>query len=229
MSLDIQNINVLNYNEYDVYVDTSREKYKFSASRDGEIPSIVPMPLNELQYIASNTNGIHTGLLTFDDEDKEEIFKLLRIPDWKKILTNEDIKRILLNPTIEELQQILDIDNQAYFDRIRVIMFKLISNGESITKKVSDIIDQRYNELKRKQRISSIVLKKKDEKKYVPYDEVKELTQQNNNLQQQINEMKKMMEKMMSNQSENQERAEISSPKTNTNTKRTTRSKKVES
>lgn len=198
MSLDTQNINVLNYNENDIYVDSAREHYKFSASRDGKTPSIIAMPLSELQYIATNTNGIHTGWLTFDEEDKEEIFKLLRIQNWKDILTNEDIEEILLHPTMESMQRLIDIDNQSYFDRVRIIMFKLIRDGADITKKVSDIIDQRYNELARKQRISSITLRKKDESRFANHDEVQELSKQNELLRKQMEEMKTMMEKLVS-------------------------------
>ena len=33
--IDLQNITVLNYNENEVFVDSSKEHYKFNASRDG--------------------------------------------------------------------------------------------------------------------------------------------------------------------------------------------------
>lgn len=198
--LDTQNISVLNYNENEVFVDSSKEHYRFNASRDGKTPTIVPISLSELQYIASNTNIIHTGWLTFDDEDKEEVYKLLRIPNWKEILTNEDIEFILTNPTMDGLQKIIDIENQTYFDRIRIIMFKLMNNGVDVSTKVNRIVNQRFDELKRRQRVSSIVLSKKDTQKYATPDEVKELSAQNEALQSQLDEMKKMMEQMMSMQ-----------------------------
>lgn len=197
-NLDTQNINVLNYNENEVFVDSAKEHYKFNASRDGKTPSIIPMTLSELQYICTNTDVIVTGWLTFDDNLKEEIFKELRVPNWKDILTNEDIEKILMHPTIEGLQKLIDIENQTYFDRVRIIMFKLINNGIDITTKVSRIVEQRYNELRKRQRISSISLTKKDTQ--VNSDEVKILSEQNASLQNQLNEMKKMMEQMMAMQ-----------------------------
>lgn len=197
-NLDTQNINVLNYNENEVFVDSAKEHYKFNASRDGKTPSIIPMTLSELQYICTNTDVIVTGWLTFDDNLKEEIFKELRVPNWKDILTNEDIEKILTHPTIEGLQKLIDIENQTYFDRVRIIMFKLIHNGIDITTKVSRIVEQRYNELRKRQRISSISLTKKDTQ--VSSDEVKILSEQNASLQNQLNEMKKMMEQMMAMQ-----------------------------
>ena len=193
-----EDINVLNYNENDVFVNGSKEHYKFKASKNGKVPTVVPIPFNELQYIASNTNIITTGWLTFDNDIKEEIFTELRIPDWKDILSNEDIKNILIHPTMEGLQKIIDIENQSYFDRVRIAMFKLMGEGVDITTKVSRIVNQRYDELQKRQRKSSIVLTKKDTT--VSVDTVRELSEQNASLQNQLDEMKKMMEQMMAMQ-----------------------------
>lgn len=193
-----QDINVLNYNENDVFVNGSKEHYKFAASRNGTVPTVVPIPMNELQYIASNTNIIETGWLTFDDDVKEEIYAELRIPNWRDILSNDDIKNILTRPTMEGLQKIIDIENQSYFDRVRIVMFKLMNDGVDVTTKVSRIVSQRYDELQRRQRKSSIVLTKKDTS--ISADVVKELSEQNASLQNQLDEMKKMMEQMMAMQ-----------------------------
>ena len=201
-NLDTQNINVLNYNENEVFVDSAKEHYKFNASRDGKTPSVIPMTLSELQNICSNTDIIVTGWLTFDDDVKEEVFKELRIPNWKDILTNKDIENILTHPTLEGLQRIIDIENQTYFDRVRIIMFKLIKNGIDVTTKVSRIVEQRYDELRKRQRVSSITLTKKDTQ--VSSDEVKALSEQNASLQSQLDEMKKMMEQMMAMQNTTQ-------------------------
>ncbi|RHP47056.1 hypothetical protein [Clostridium sp. AF32-12BH] len=224
--LDTQNINVLNYNENEVFVDSSKEHYKFNASRDGKTPSVVPMTLNELQYIASNTDVIVTGWLTFDEDVKEEVFKELRIANWKDILSNSDIEEILLNPTLDGLQKIVDIENQTYFDRVRIAMFKLNSEGIDVSNKVVRIVNQRYDELRKRQRHSSIVLTKKDTQNYATPDEVKELSAQNASLQAQIEEMRKMMEQMMTSQNSNAAPTSESEPATTT-TRKTGRPKKT--
>lgn len=224
---DTQNINVLNYNENEVFVDSGKEHYKFSASRDGKTPTIVPMSLNELQYIASNTDIILTGWLTFDEDIKEDIFKELRIPNWKNILSNEEIQNILVHPTMEGLQKLLDITNHTYFDRVRIIMFKLMSDGIDITTKVSRIVDQRYNELRNKQRITSIILTQKDTRKYASPDDLKELSEQNQTLQNQLDEMKKMMEQMMKAQTASDSDAEGGKNMESTTSTTTSTKKKV--
>ena len=195
---DTQDVNVLNYNESNIFVSSAREHYKFASSKNGKIPTIVPIPMKELQYIASNTNIITTGWLTFEEDEKDEIYKELRIANWKDILTNEDIEFILTKPTMEGLQKIIDIKNESYFDRVRIIMHKLINDGVDITTKVSNIVNQRHNELQRRQRNSQIVLTKKNTT--VSSDTVRELSEQNASLQNQLDEMKKMMEQMMAMQ-----------------------------
>lgn len=195
-NLDTQNINVLNYNENEVFVDSAKDHYKFSASRDGKTPAIIPIPLSELQNICSNTEIIITGWLTFDEEMKEKTFKELRIPNWKEILSNDDIEDILTKPTLDGLQKIINIENQTYFDRIRIIMFKLMKNGVDITMKVSRIVNQRYEELRERQRVSSLTLTKKDTLTTVLSEDLRALSEQNTSLQSQLDEMKNMMEQM---------------------------------
>lgn len=198
--INLQNITVLNYNENDVFVDSSKEHYKFNASRDGINPTMQDIPINELQYICSNTDILVTGWLTFNEDEKEEIFTALRVPNWRDILTNEDIREILTNPTMEGLQRILDITSITYFDRVRIVMFKLLSEGIDISSKVKNVVDRRYDELQKRQRITSIVLNPRVEEKKVSNEQVKELSEQNAKLQEQIEQMKQMMEKLMASQ-----------------------------
>lgn len=198
--INLQNITVLNYNENDVFVDSSKEHYKFNASRDGINPTMQDIPINELQYICSNTDIFVTGWLTFNEDEKEEIFTALRVPNWRDILTNEDIREILTNPTMEGLQKILDITSITYFDRVRIVMFKLLSEGIDISSKVKNVVDRRYDELQKRQRITSIVLNPRVEEKKVSNEQVKELSEQNLKLQEQIEQMKQMMEKLMASQ-----------------------------
>lgn len=198
MSLDKENILVLSYNQNQICVDGARESYKFKPS-NGLEPVINIMSLSDIQYINSNTQVIKTGWLTFDDKDKEEIFKELRIHNWKNILTNDDIKDILTKPTMEGLQQIIDIDNVTYFDRVRIILYTLIQNGIDITTKVKNVIDTRYNELKNRQRVSSITLTPKNIDNVVYLDEITELKTQNKALKEQLERFEKRMETFMQN------------------------------
>lgn len=198
--IDLQNITVLNYNENEVFVDSSKDHYKFNASRDGVTPTMQNIPISELQYICSNTDVIVTGWLTFDDDEKDEIYTALRLPNWREILTNEDISNILTNPTMEGLQRIIDITNLTYFDRVRIVMFRLLNDGVDISSKVKNVVDRRYEELQKRQRVSSIILNPRIGEKKASNEQVQELSEQNAKLQEQLDEMKKMMAQFMSAQ-----------------------------
>ena len=198
--IDLQNITVLNYKENEVFVDSSKEHYKFNASRDGVTPTMQNIPISELQYICSNTDVIVTGWLTFDEDEKDEIYTALRLPNWREILTNEDISNILTNPTMEGLQRIIDISNLTYFDRVRIVMFRLLNDGVDISSKVKNVVDRRYEELQKRQRVSSIILNPRIGEKKVSNEQVQELSEQNAKLQEQLDEMKKMMAQFMSAQ-----------------------------
>ena len=198
--IDLQNITVLNYNENEVFVDSSKEHYKFNASRDGVTPTMQNIPISELQYICSNTDVIVTGWLTFDEDEKDEIYTALRLPNWREILTNEDISNILTNPTMEGLQRIIDITNLTYFDRVRIVMFRLLNDGVDISSKVKNVVDRRYEELQKRQRVSSIILNPRIGEKKASNEQVQELSEQNAKLQEQLDEMKKMMAQFMSAQ-----------------------------
>lgn len=199
--LDTQNISVLNYNENSVFVDTATNRYTFRGSKDGKRPVEVPMPLNEVKYIASNTNLIDTGWLTFEDEFKKEIFETyLKIKDWEEILTNECIEEILLHPTIDGLKKLIEITNIALFDRVRIVMHRLKADDADITMKVENLVNTRYKELTRRQRKSKIVITAKDVGSSIRSEEADSLRKQNEALQIQMEEMQRMMKQMMESQ-----------------------------
>ncbi len=200
--LDTQNISVLNYNENSVFVDTATNHYTFRGSKDGKRPVEVPMPLNEVKYIASNTNLIDTGWLTFEDEFKREIFEdYLKIRDWEEILTNERIEEILLHPTVDGLRKLIEITNITQFDRVRIVMHRLKSDNADITMKVENLVNTRYKELTRRLRKSKIVITAKDVGSSIGSDEADTLRKQNESLQAQMAEMQLMMKRMMEQQS----------------------------
>lgn len=200
MALDRDNILVLSYNENKVCVDGANESYNFNPS-NGIDPVVNIMTLKDLQYINSNTGLIKTGWLTFQNDEKEEIFKELHIRDWQSILTNEDIKNIMLNPTIKGLQKLIDITDESYFDRVRIALHILMTDGKDVSSRVKNIVDARYKELVRKQRKSSITLSQKDA--VVSNDKAKELEAQNAELKSQLDEMKAMMAQLMAMQTQN--------------------------
>lgn len=148
------------------------------ASEDGT-PALMPMNIDDITFINSTSNAFKIGLLFFaEDEYREEIYEYIKLYDWRGIMHNEDIADIILNPTIEKLQKVLDIKNQQYFERIRGIYTSLSNRGYDVSKKVADVITGRYKEFMTGKYTSRIELVPKEKEQAAVTSEIDELKAQ---------------------------------------------------
>ena len=187
-------ISVLNYNEFSVISPSSSRTYSFEPATEG-IPSLNPMPFSDIEYINSQSNAFRTGLLFFKEDQQEDIYNELKIFDWKEILTNREIEDILLNPTLEGLQKLINISDDSTFERVRGILVKIKnSNSYDLSNRVINVIEARHKELQRRIAKTQIVLQPRDvSSSKIENEEVKDLKAQ-------LAEMQKMMTQMMANQ-----------------------------
>ncbi|MBQ2641129.1 MAG: hypothetical protein IJG15_03940 [Lachnospiraceae bacterium] len=172
---------VINYGRSPVCVASRTQSMKIPGS-DGKTPAEQPLSLDEIIEINSLGGAFKLGLLRFEEEYEEEIYDLLRIRDWRSILTDEQIEDILLHPTLETLQKIVDIKDQLTFDRVRGIYTGLKSVAADVPGKVDTVINERAREFARKITTSRIQLvPKKDES-----SEVEALKEQMAKMQEQM-------------------------------------------
>lgn len=196
-------IPVYNYNESNICIPTNISTHILPPAVDG-VPSVDYLSFAEINYINGISDCFRTGLVRFDDNDKEEIYSALGFTDWKNILTNDEIRDILLNPTIEGLQRVIDVTNASIFDRIRTIFVSLKENTDNdISNRVIKIMETRELEFKRGIYKTQIVLKPKDvSEKSVSNDEINAIKEQNAMLMEQLAEMQKMIASLKSDKSE---------------------------
>ena len=190
-------IAVLNYNESNICIPTNISTHILPPAVDG-VPSVDYLSFAEINYVNGISDCFRTGLVQFEDKDKEEIYSALHFSDWKNIITNAEIKDILLNPTIEGLQKIIGVTNKSVFDRIRTIFVGLKENPDNdISNRVIKIMETRENEFKRGIYKSQIILKPKDaSEKAISKDEIDAIKEQNAMLMDQLAEMQKMLASM---------------------------------
>lgn len=219
---EIEKINVLNYNENRVSVEVAPGKsYIFEASEDGKRPTVIPMTMDEIRY-ANNYNAFKMGMLFFDKDVEEEVYKALNITDWQNILTNDDLRDIILHPTFDGLSKILAIKDSSTFERVRGAYQKLKATGTfDVSERVAQIIDARYKELLNRKLNTSIELTKVDIASEVQSAQVDELKEQNAAMQQQIAEMQKMIADMQANNSALKTPAKTATTTSKTTAKRT--------
>ncbi len=154
-------INVLNYNENPVCIKSRLREY-MCPKGSRKLPSVTPLEYSEIEEINSISPCFRTGLLFFEENKAEEIYKSLRILNFQDILKNEDIENIILNPTYEGLKKLVEIDSISYFERVRGIFYYLKnSDMYDISIRVSKIIDERYKELNNRKTKTNIVLNRK--------------------------------------------------------------------
>ena len=218
MITQVEKINVLNYNENKVSVMVSpTESFTFEPSVNGEIPSIIPMTIEQIRY-ANNYNAFRGGFLFFEKDKEKEIYEELGITNWEDILNNKEIRAILLTPSYEGLKKIVDIKDSAVFERVRAAFHKLKADGTNdISVRVQHIINTRYKELQNKKVNTSIVIEKKDLAQSVPNKEVESLKTENKAMQEQLANMQAIIEKLLSQQSvkseNNEPKKETTAPK----------------
>ena len=196
-------IPVLNYNESNVCIPTNISTHILPPAVDG-VPSVDYLSFAEINYVNGISDCFRTGMVRFDDNDKEEVYSALNIANWENILTNDEIRDILLNPTIDGLQRIIDVTNRSIFDRIRTIFVSLKENTDNdISNRVIKIMETREQEFKRGVYNTQIVLKPKDiPEKSVSNDEINAIKEQNAMLMEQLAEMQKMIASLKNDKAE---------------------------
>jgi hypothetical protein len=193
-------IPIYNYNENNICITTNIMTHILPPAVD-DTPSVDFLSFAEINYVNGISDCFRTGLVQFAEDDKEEIFKALGISNWNNIITNKEIKDILLNPSVEGLQKILDITNTSIFDRVRTIFISLKENDNNdLSNRVIKIVEARGLELRRGIYKTKIVLKSKDiEKETISAQTINAIIEQNAVLKQQIAEMQSMIASMNSN------------------------------
>lgn len=152
-----KNYLVLNHNPSAVGISTKHDSFLINGGTPAS-PGSLPLTFDEIAVVNSKSPVFQIGLLRFEPAYEADLYEALSIPNWQNIMTQEQIEEALRNPTMETSQQILSIENDAYFERVRGVMVGLRSAGVDIPGKVERMIEQRRLELNRRQRKTSIQL-----------------------------------------------------------------------
>ena len=182
-------IDVLNCDDNVVTISSLNGKgYTFEPGSVEE-PCVIPIPPEEIMYMNSTCSAFKNGVLRFRPEEQNEIFKAIGIKG-DDVLFIEDIDDAILNPTVENLQRMIDIKDGAQFERIRGRFYRMTNAGEDLSTKVKRLIDERYKELragKRNSELSVVPATKPDDNVQAELETAKN----------QMAEMQKQMQAMM--------------------------------
>lgn len=147
--VDSTMINVLNYSKSLVTIPTqiNEDGYTFEPASD-EQPTLIPISFSELRVVNGKSQIFKEGYLRFDKEVEAEVYEALHIRDWENILSDDEIKEIIINPTKNKLETLIKITSISLFDRIRSTLTLLDNSGlYDISNRVIELITLRYREI----------------------------------------------------------------------------------
>ena len=196
-------IKIENHNPFNLSIRSNLRDYILSPAGEDGTPTVEYLTLEEIIWVDSNTNAIRTGLITINEDDREEVFKEIKFEDGDKIITNKDVENILLNPSVDGLSKIIEITDASTFDRVYAVFVGLKEGGSvDISNRVINLMNERYKEFKRGQNVSHIKIERKDTETVISQDRAKELESQNKSLKQELSELKDMMKQILASQND---------------------------
>lgn len=179
------------YNEcpFQVNLVGQKREYIFPPCVDGE-PTMNFVSFDEIEYAHSRGKLFSIGLLIFDADVQEEMYAALGIKDWQdKVWFDKDIEDVIVNPTLDKMQRVINIKELITLERVRGKMVYFVNHGRDVSQNVISIINSRYREITSGNVNSKIVIRPADVEKPVSSSEVEELKKQ-------LAQMQKLMEQM---------------------------------
>lgn len=197
-----KDVRVFNECPFQVNLVGQRREYIFPPCTDGE-PTMNFVDFDEIEYAHSRGKLFSIGLLTFDKSDREGMYEALGIKDWQsKVWTNEDIEDVIMHPTLDKMQRVIDIKDIITFERVRGMMVHFVNGKRDVSQNVINIINSRYRELNSGNTSTKIVIRPVDVQAPVSSEDVDALKRQ-------LAEMQAMMAKMMDSRNVESETVEL--------------------
>lgn len=184
-----KDIRVYNECPFQVNLVGQRRDYIFPPCMDGE-PTMNFVDFDEIEYAHSRGKVFNIGQLIFAEEDAEGMYDALGIKDWKnKVWFNKDIEDVIMHPSVEKMQRVIDIKDIITFERVRGMMVRFMNEKRDVSQNVINLVNARYRELNAGNLTSKIVIRPADVEQPVTPDEVADLKRQLAKMQELMKEM----------------------------------------
>lgn len=173
-----KDIRVYNECPFQVNLVGQRRDYIFPPCLDGE-PTMNFVDFEEIEYAHSRGKVFNIGLLIFAEEDRDGMYGALGVKNWKdKVWFNNVIEDIIMHPTVEKMQRVIDIKDLITFERVRGMMVRFMNEKRDVSQNVINLINARYRELNAGNSTSKIVIRPADVETTASAGEVEDLKKQ---------------------------------------------------
>ena len=157
---DRDNIKVYNTCASIVCMSTPRQEFRFEGASDG-VWTMYQMSFADIEFANSrNPELFASGMLTFDESERNEIYCALNHSNWEeRFWTDEIIEDALLRPTKAKMDRILAVRDVLTIERIRGVMTYIINtNIQKPIDRVISLVNDRCQELFRGIKKSRLVV-----------------------------------------------------------------------
>lgn len=130
------------------------------------VPTVVTMPFSDVEYINSRSPVFRNGTVQFSEAEREDVYRALYLDNWRDtVLFDEEIDRIIRENDMDAAEKFLKLTTVAEIHRVRGHMVALANDDNlDISKRMIDLIDQRYDEINHGVRNTKINLGKTKER-----------------------------------------------------------------
>ena len=182
---------VLNYSPSPVCVRLPNNFERLLPGGSLEMPYTEFFTVRDIEYMNANSTVFRDGILEFEDVDADELYKHLHIPNWQEtVLRETQIDEILLNPTRENMQKIIDVRTPMMIDRFRGHLIKLGRDPQyDVSTRVEELVEARFQEIRNDVYRTKLVVN-------VPTAVKSKVEQENDALKQQLNDLMKQVAAM---------------------------------
>lgn len=105
------------------------------------------LTIDEIKFI-NRTDVFKTGRLEFKEEDRKELYKLLRIDDLDRLWLANDVLDTLIKPTKEKLERLVRTNDLNIIDRfLEVVVSSKTTSMYDIPARVSKLVESRKREI----------------------------------------------------------------------------------
>lgn len=157
-------VKVFNHSISSINLPGQFREYYLEGSRG--VPTVLTMPFSDVEYINSRTPVFRNGRVQFDEKERDDIYHALYLDNWKDtVLFDEEIDRIIRENDMDAAARFVKIADVAEIHRVRSHMVALANDDNlDISKRMIDLIDQRYDEINHGVRNTKVNLGKTKER-----------------------------------------------------------------
>jgi hypothetical protein len=120
----------------------------FIEASNGEEPVMEYIFFSDIEQENTKSDIFKTGRLRFHKDEEEEVYEKLNIVDKENIMTNREMRQLLLDKSTDNLKRIDKIKSLGLLTRMKSVIINMSIGGETVPNQVISVVNEKYDELR---------------------------------------------------------------------------------